>query len=80
MRHFNVPKDFVPPVTLKTQKVLLRCLTIHDTVKDYDAVMTSMDHLEQARPFGPTSKWPSKELTLEQNFITLGWHQKEFQR
>ena len=24
--------------------------------------------------------WPSLELTLEQDLIDLGWHQKEFQR
>jgi hypothetical protein len=53
-------------------------LTVNDVVKDYDAVMTSIDHLQGV--FGPQSKWPSKELTFEQDLIDLGWHQKEFQR
>ncbi len=52
-------------------------LTINDLVKDYDAVMSSVDHLRGV--FGPSTSWPSPELTLEQDLIDLGWHQKEFQ-
>ena len=53
-------------------------LTVNDVVKDYDAVMTSVDHLRGV--FGPHSTWPRPDLTLEQDLIDLGWHQKEFQR
>jgi len=73
-----VPPDFNIPEKLETEKFRLRMLTVNDVVKDYDAVMTSIDHLKGV--FGPQSKWPSKELTLEQDLIDLGWHQKEFQR
>jgi hypothetical protein len=73
-----VPADFNIPVKLQTEKFRLRMLTVNDLVKDYDAVMTSLDHLKGV--FGPSSQWPSKELTLEQDLIDLGWHQKEFQR
>jgi hypothetical protein len=52
-------------------------LTINDVVKDYDAVITSADHLHGV--FGPDSSWP-ENLTLEQDLIDLGWHQKEFQK
>ena len=52
-------------------------LTVDDVVKDYDAVMTSVDHLRGV--FGPQSDWPAEDLTLEQDLIDLGWHQKEFQ-
>jgi hypothetical protein len=55
-------------------------LTVNDLVKDYDAVMTSIEHLQKTKPFGPEHNWPSKDLTLEQDLIDLGWHQKEFQR
>ncbi|MEO0971496.1 MAG: GNAT family N-acetyltransferase, partial [Pseudomonadota bacterium] len=48
--------------------------SVNDVVKDYDAVTTSKDHLHER--FGPG--WP-EGLTLEQNLIDLGWHQKEFQ-
>ncbi|NEP16914.1 MAG: GNAT family N-acetyltransferase, partial [Leptolyngbya sp. SIO4C1] len=41
------------------------------------AVITSCDHLQGV--FGPQSTWPVG-LTLEQDLIDLGWHQKEFQR
>lgn len=50
-------------------------LTVHDVVRDFDAVMTSVDHLKTIWPGG---RWP-EGLTLEQNLIDLGWHQKEFQ-
>lgn len=73
-----VPSNFKVPQKLEEEKFRLRMLTVNDVVKDYDAVMTSIDHLKGV--FGPQSKWPSKELTLEQDLIDLGWHQKEFQR
>ena len=74
MRSF-VPKDFQVPATLETAEFRLRMLTIHDVVKDFEAVITSVDHLKTIWPGG---KWP-EGLTLEQNLIDLGWHQKEFQ-
>ncbi|MEL6816908.1 MAG: GNAT family N-acetyltransferase [Cyanobacteria bacterium J06598_3] len=72
-----VPKDFVVPAELVTDEFRLRMLTVNDVVKDYDAVMTSREHLRGV--FGPNSTWPSDELTLAQDLIDLGWHQKEFQ-
>jgi hypothetical protein len=70
-----VPIDFAVPQTLETGEFRLRMLTVNDVVKDYDAVMSSADHLKTIWPGG---KWPGG-LTLEQNLIDLGWHQKEFQ-
>lgn len=72
-----IPSDFKVPEKLETDKFRLRMLRVTDVVKDYDAVMTSVDHLQGI--FGPRSKWPSKDLTFEQDLIDLGWHQKEFQ-
>lgn len=72
-----IPSDFVIPDILENQHFRIRMLTVNDVIKDYDAVMTSIDHLQGA--FGPNSKWPSNDLTLEQDLIDLGWHQKEFQ-
>lgn len=71
-----VPADFKVPERLETTEFRLRMLTVHDVVKDYDAVMSSVDHLAKV---WPGSGWPVG-LTLEQNLIDLGWHQKEFQR
>ncbi len=72
-----VPKDFHVPEKLETDRFRLRMLTVEDVEKDYDAVMTSVDHLPGV--FGPRSTWPSPELTFTQDLIDLGWHQKEFQ-
>ena len=74
-----LPEDFDIPECLETNRLRLRMLKISDVIKDYDAVMSSVEHLLKTKPFGPNQKWP-KELTLEQNLIDLGWHQKEFQR
>ena len=70
-----VDRDFDVPQQLETEKFRLRMLTVNDVVKDYDAVMSSAEHL---RTVWPDSGWPDG-LTLEQNLIDLGWHQKEFQ-
>lgn len=69
-----VPKDFTNPPPLKTDEFHLRMLTVNDVVKDFDAVMSSVAHCKTI--WG--GKWP-EGLTLEQNLIDLGWHQKEFQ-
>jgi hypothetical protein len=73
-----VPNDFKVPEALENQNFRIRMLTVHDVVKDYDAVMSSIDHLQEM--FLPVWNWPTEELTLEQDLIDLGWHQKEFQR
>ena len=72
-----IPLDFVVPTFAETSFFKLRPLTIHHVVKDYDAVMTSRDHLW--RRFGGVWGWPAADLTLEQDLIDLAWHQKEFQ-
>ncbi len=69
-----VPIEFQVPRTLETSEFRLRMLTVNDVVKDFDAVMSSVEHCKTI--WG--GKWP-EGLTLEQNLIDLGWHQKEFQ-
>jgi len=71
-----VPEDFYVPDTLENEHFRIRMLTVNDVVKDYDAVMSSIEHLQK---MFPTSNWPSKDLSFEQDLIDLGWHQKEFQ-
>ena len=72
-----VPTAFNVPDTLQNEHFRIRMLSVNDVVKDYDAVMSSIEHLKEMYP---TSSWPSKDLTFEQDLIDLGWHQKEFQR
>ncbi|MDF1698572.1 MAG: hypothetical protein P1U56_22160 [Saprospiraceae bacterium] len=74
-----LPIDFEVPQELETNRLRLRMLKVSDVVKDYDAVMSSVEHLQTTIPFGPNHNWP-QGLTIEQNLIDLGWHQKEFQR
>lgn len=73
-----VPDNFAIPTGPENSRLRIRMLTVNDVVKDYDAVATSLDDLQGS--FGPKSKWPPKDLSLEQDLIDLGWHQKEFQR
>ncbi len=70
-----VDSEFAVPEQLETDDFRLRTLTVNDVVKDFDAVMSSA---EQLKSIWPGSEWPDG-LTLEQNLIDLGWHQKEFQ-
>ena len=53
---------------------MLRPLTINNVIKDFEAVMSSVDHLKGLMD---ESGWPT-ELTIEENLIDLGWHQREF--
>jgi hypothetical protein len=73
-----LPADFEVPELLETDRFRIRPLTIHDVVKDYDAVMTSCEYLWDQ--FGQAWGWPSEDLTLEQDLIDLASHQKEAQR
>lgn len=72
-----LPADFEVPTSFENAHFRIRTLTVNDVIKDYDAVMSSRDHLQGI--FGPNSTWPEADLTLEQDLIDLGWHQKEFQ-
>lgn len=74
---FKLDKSFVVPSIAESGSFQLRALTIHDVVKDYDAVMTSREHLWLR--FGDVWGWPADNLTLEQDLIDLAWHQKEFE-
>jgi hypothetical protein len=71
-----IPTPTIPRV-LETERVRLCPLSIHDAVKDFDAVMTS--RAENWELFGPGSGWPAETLSLEQDLIGLAWHQKEFE-
>ena len=72
-----VPADFEVPAGYETADFRVRMLAISDVVKDYDAVMTSVERLQKV--FSPAGRWP-KDLPFEQDLIDLGWHHKEFQR
>ncbi len=72
-----LPKEFNNPPKIETNDFIVRPITINDVVKDYDAVMSSRDHLWER--FGSTWGWPPEDLSIEQDLIDLAWHQKEAQ-
>ncbi len=70
-----VPSDFTVPARLAGEGFHLRMLTVNDVVKDYDAVMSSASRLKGS--MNPGTPWP-EGLTLEDDLVDLGWHQREF--
>jgi hypothetical protein len=50
-----VADDFDVPAVLETSEFRLRMLTVNDLIKDYDAVMSSVEHLKAV---WPGSGWP----------------------
>ena len=71
-----IPFSQTIPQGFETERLRLRPLTVHDAVKDYDAVMSSRAELWEL--FGPGSNWPAESLTLEQDIIDLAWHRRNF--
>ena len=76
-RQTLVNDKFEVPTVLVNGKFRLRMLTINDLVKDYDAIMSSVEHLQKTYSAISGSDWPDG-LTLEENLVDLGWHQREF--
>ena len=70
-----VPPEFIIPEKMETNEYRLRMLSIDDVEKDFEAVTSSAEHVSKV---WPESGWPDG-LTLRQNLIDLGWHEKEFQ-
>ena len=70
-----VPAAFQVPARLDAPGFHLRMLAVADLIKDYDAVMSSAEHLQGV--MDPTDPWP-RGMTLEEDLVDLGWHQREF--
>ena len=69
-----VTNDFKVPQTLQTNEFILKPLTVNNLIMDYDAVMSSVNHLKGL--MGSEDDWPVG-LTIEENLVDLGWHQRE---
>ena len=69
-----IPNEFNAPTEYITEKFILRPLTIDYVDEDYEAVMSSVNHLYKLMD---NSEWP-KGLSLQDNLVDLGWHQREF--
>ena len=74
-----VPDDFIVPEKLETEKFRLRMLTVEDVEKDYDAVMSSREHLRSlASQEDEEDTWPEENMTIEEDLADLARHQDEF--
>ncbi len=70
-----VPPDFAVPAEILGPGFRMRRLSLADAVPDFEAVMESAGRL---RGFiEPGSDWPDG-LTLHENRVDLGWHEREF--
>ncbi len=72
-----VPDEFVIPLFLDDVRFKLRVLQEDYVEMDYEAVMNSIDHISSV--FGPGNKWPSEDMTIEQNRADLAKHRAEFE-
>jgi hypothetical protein len=76
-REVFLPEDFVVPTLVAGPRFRIRPITVHDVVKDYGAVLGSLEQLEGR--FGPEWGWPAGQFTFEQALIDVAWLQKEGQ-
>ena len=70
-----VPKNFKVPEIYSSEEFIFKPLTVSNLIKDYDAVVSSVEHLTGL--MDAENKWPDG-LSIEENLIDLGWHQREF--
>jgi hypothetical protein len=71
-----VPEDFKVPLCLDSEIFRLRMLTVRDLVIDYDAVMTSVEHLRATYSTISGSDWPFRAPAFPLREIPLDvWQQ-----
>jgi len=71
-----VPDSFDVPKTLTMPGFIIRPLQVSDAELDYEAVMSSINIINQTR--GGDDTWPLPSMTLEQDREDLQWHEEEF--
>lgn len=77
IQKLDIPESFKVPELLETSKFRLRPLTMNDAVKDYDALMTSLDYIAETR--GVDYGAFNENMTLEDSLKSCAWHEVEFQ-
>ena len=70
-----VPADAVVPDVFDAESFRLEALSTAHTVRDYDAVMSSVDYLRDC--YWNALGWPTSDLSFRQDFIDLSWHTNE---
>ena len=71
-----VPPDFDVPLGLETSEFVLEPLGPEHNELDYDAWMSSMEHIV-ATPGYPDGSWP-REMTRDENRVDLQRHADDF--
>jgi len=72
-----VPDDFAVPRELVTEQFRLEPLGPQHNEGDYEAWMSSIDHI-RATPGFERWRWPDPDMTAEQNLGDLQQHAKDF--
>ncbi len=78
MKEKFVPDDFIVPEKLETDRFRMRMLSVEDVEKDYEAVMSSVEHLRSLSDPEDDDIWPEETMTIEENYEDLKRHQDEF--
>jgi hypothetical protein len=71
-----IPLDHPIPEGIDHPRFRLRLINVNDLVRDYAAVMSSAPRLRERFPYWG---WPEDSMTMEEDLVDLGWHQKEAQ-
>jgi hypothetical protein len=71
-----IPLDHPIPEGIAHPRFRLRLINVNDLVRDYAAVMSSAPRLRERFPYWG---WPEDSMTMEEDLVDLGWHQKEAQ-
>ena len=71
-----IPHSHPIPAGIEHDRFRMRVITVDDLVADYDAVMSSAERLRERFPYWG---WPDPAMTLTDDLVDLGWHQKEAQ-
>jgi hypothetical protein len=69
-----IPRSHPIPEGIDHDRFRMRILRVDDVVADYEAVMTSADRLRERFPHWG---WPAPNMSLTDDLVDLGWHQKE---
>ncbi|MCC7304296.1 GNAT family N-acetyltransferase [bacterium] len=69
-----LPTNLEAPKELKFEDIIARPLLRTDLTDDLAGVNSSVNIIRETRG----GSWPSGELTAEEDFLDLAWHEREF--
>ncbi len=74
IKPLEIPEGFIAP-NIEKNDYRARKLSAKDVYLDYLAVMSSLKIIKKTRG----GRWPTKDLSFEDDLIDLCWHQREFE-